>query len=248
MIAPHEETFAVHSYEVDAFGTLELPALAGFLQEIAGHHAEALGVGLPALLARGATWVLARQRIELAAPPALGDVLAIRTWPSGIDRLAVTREFEVRRAGELVGRASTSWLVLDLATRRPLRPEKVLDPRVPRERSPQVAPFAAGKLPDLPHWEREKRFHVRYSDIDVNRHVTNTSYLAWALEATPRDLWASARVEATEAAFLAECGLESAILSRLARTGEREWAHAVVAEEDGRELARVVTRWAPRPA
>ncbi len=246
MIPPHEETFAVHSYEVDAFGTLEVPALAGFLQELAGHHAEALGVGLPALRARGVTWVLGRQRIEVDVPVAQGDELAISTWPSGIERLAATREFEARRGGELVARASTSWLVLDLETRRPVRPEKVLDPRFPRERTAQVAPFAAGKLPELARWEAEKRFHVRYADIDVNRHVTNTSYVAWALEAAPGDLWATARVRSVEAAFLAECTYGSAVLSRLAGTGERAFAHAVVAEEDGRELARVTTRWTAR--
>jgi len=41
------------------------PALTGFLAEAAGRHATALGVGIDALMARGLTWVLVRQRVEI---------------------------------------------------------------------------------------------------------------------------------------------------------------------------------------
>jgi acyl-ACP thioesterase len=243
---PLVETFAVHSYEVDAFGLLAAPALAGFLQEVAGHHADALGVGLEVLRAQGLTWVLARERIEVEAPPRLGDVLEIATWPSGIERLGAHREFEVRRSGRVVARATSVWFVLDLARRRPVRADRFLDPRLPREPGAHVVPLANEKLAAFAHWDFQKRFHVRYEDIDGNQHVTNASYLAWALEAIPRDVWQSSRVASLEVQFLAECGYGSAILSRLAPAGERAYSHALVEEEGGKELARVETRWSPR--
>jgi acyl-ACP thioesterase len=246
-MAHHRETFVVHTYEVDAFGTIAMPALSGFLQEAAGHHATALGVGLASLRARGLTWVLVRQRIENAAPIALGDTLEIETWPAGIDRLAAVRNFVVRRADGLeVARAVTHWFVLDLEKRRPVRPGEVLDPRFPRELSPQVVRVAPGKLPELREWELQKRFHVRYGDIDVNEHVTNTSYLAWAQEAVPREVFRGSRLADVEVQFLAETGHGSAILSRAVRTGEGEFAHVIVREEDERELARLATRWVAR--
>jgi acyl-ACP thioesterase len=245
-VQPHVETFRVRSYEVDAFGALAVPALAGYLQEVAGHHADALGVGLDLLRREGLTWVLSRARIELEAPLRLGDALEIATWPSGLERLAARREFEVRRGGDIVARATSAWFVLDLASRRPVRPERALDPRLPRTPGVHVVDLADGKLPELRHWDIQKRFHVRYEDIDVNEHVTNTSYLTWALEAVPRETWQGSRVRAIEVRFLAECAHGSAILSRAAGAGERSFSHAVVHEEDGRELARVVTEWAPR--
>lgn len=176
-------SFPVHSYEVDAIGTLEVPALSGYLQEVAGLHAGELGVGLDALRAKGLTWVLARQRIEILLPVTLGDTVEIETWPTGIERLAATRDFVVRRGdGAEAARATTQWYVLDLATRRPVRPAEVLDPRFPREPRPPVAPLAAGRLASPATWDVEKRFHVRYADIDVNMHVTNASYVTWAIE------------------------------------------------------------------
>jgi medium-chain acyl-[acyl-carrier-protein] hydrolase len=241
-----KEAFQVHKYEVDAFGALAPPLLQGYLSEIAGHHADELGVGLEALMARGVTWVLSRLRLENEVAIALGDELEIETWPSGIERIFALREFVVRRGGAEVARATTQWLVLDLATRKPVRPAEVLDPRFPREPTPPVAPLARGKLPELEARPIEKRFHVRYADIDQNEHVTNTSYLAWALEAMPEDLWRSSRLASVEVHYLAETLHGEAILSRGSPAGERAFAHAIVREEDGRELARLRTRWVDR--
>jgi acyl-ACP thioesterase len=244
--AARRATFPVHSYEVDAYGTLAVPALSGYLQELAGLHADELGTGLEALRAKGLTWVLARQRIELPLAVALGDTLEIETWPSGAEKLAATREFVVRRGdGAEAGRATTQWLMLDLATRRPVRLGDVLDPRFRREPLPPVAPLAEGKLPLPAAWDLERRFHVRYADIDVNLHVTNASYVSWAIEAAPVELWRASRVAAVEAHYLAEGHHGGAVLSRLARSGD-SCVHSIVREEDGKELARLATAWTAR--
>jgi medium-chain acyl-[acyl-carrier-protein] hydrolase len=235
--------FPVHSYAIDAFGTLALPALAGYLQEVAGQHAVELGVGIDALLARGLTWVLARERIEVLAPARLGDELEIATWPSGIERLLVSREFSVARGGDEVARASTAWLVLEVATRRPVRPAEVLDPAL-RPRLESLAPLA-GRLPAPGGDAAERRFDVRYADIDMNRHVNNTSYLAWALESVSPERWASSRATAVEAHFLAEAVFGDGIV---ARTEEQEGTllHALHRDRDAKELARLRTRWVAR--
>lgn len=240
------ERFVVHSYEADAFGTLAFPALAGFLQEVAGRHAASLGVGLDALKERGVAWVLLRQRVEWPVAAPLGETLEVETWPAGMDRLSAIRNFVVRseRGGE-VARATTHWLVMDLTTRKPVRPAEILDPRLPREKGAAVAPFAA-RLPEPGAWEQELRFQVRYSDIDTNLHVTNASYPAWAIDALPRDVWHACRLAEIEVHYLAEAYHGAAVLSRIAATGERAFAHAIVREGDGKELARLATRWTPR--
>jgi acyl-ACP thioesterase len=240
-------SFPVHTYEVDAFGTLEVPALSRYLQEVAGQHAAELGVGLDVLRAKGLTWVLARQRIEVPLPVMLGDTLEVETWPSGLERLAATREFVVRRGdGAEAARATTHWLVLDVDRRRPVRPADVLDPRFPRPTLPHVAPLAPGKLPVPPAWDLERRFHVRYADIDQNLHVTNASYVTWAIEAAPVELWRAARLASVEVQYVAEGMHGRAILSRLARTADGTYAHAIVREDDGKELARAASGWVAR--
>ncbi len=245
------ETFTVHSYDVDAFGVIAVPALTGFLMEAAGLHANRLGVGLEALMQKGLTWVLARQRLEIPVPIRLGDVLEVETWPTGVERLAALRDLVVRRQdGVEVARATTQWFVLDLASRRPVRPGSVLDARLPRERTPSLLELGPARHHDLSRWDFQKRFHVRYQDIDVNLHANNASYVAWALEAIPLEVWQTARLTAMEVHYLAECRLGGAVLSRLVRQDAEPpaaaFAHAVVREEDEKELARVTTAWAPR--
>ena len=246
--SPLRETFRVHSYDADAWGLLAAPALSGWLQEAAGHHAEVLGVGVEVLMSRGLTWVLLRQRVEVERPLVLGDDVEVTTWPSGVDRLAALRDFELRRRdGEVAARAVTQWLVLDLASRRPVRPDRVLPGELHTE-GPHVLPAAAGRPPELGASTLERRFSIRYRDIDRNLHVTNSSYVAWATEAVPQEVWRTLRLRAFEVHFLAECHLGSTVLSRLSPAGHGEFLHSIVREDDGRELARIQTSWVPRTA
>lgn len=240
----HAERIPVHGSDVDAFGELALPALAAYLQEVAGHHATALGCGLEALRPRGLTWVLVRQRLEAPRPIPLGEELEVETWPSGVHPLTVTREFTVRgRHGAELGRASTAWLVLDLATRRPVKPGTVLDPAL-RPHLEAVAEIPS-RLPPPGPAAAARRFEVRYADIDLNRHVTNTSYLAWTLESVSEATWLADRACAVEVHYLAEGRLGDVAVVRT-EGDARERAHAVVREQDGKELARLRTRWTAR--
>jgi medium-chain acyl-[acyl-carrier-protein] hydrolase len=245
MVTPHRARFTVHSFDVDAFDTLALPVLAGYLQEVAGRHATELGCGLDALRARGLTWVLMRQRLEVPQGITLGDELEVETWPSGIERLLVSREFVVRRAGGEVARSSTAWLVVDVATRRPVRPDEVLAAAL-RPRAEALAPVPR-RLPEPAAGALEHAFRVRFKDIDANLHVNNASYLAWALESITPERWRAQRPAAAEVHYLAESRFGERVVSRVSGEGD-ELQHAVVREGDGTELARLRTRWTPRAA
>jgi len=240
------ETFAVRSYEVDAFEVLALPALAGYLQEVAGLHAAEMGCGMEDLMGRGLTWVLLRQRIEVSLPARLGDVLEIASWPSGVERLAALRDFEVKRQdGAVVARAATQWLVVDLARRRPVRPDRVLEEPFRRDETHLFADFGAD-LPDPAGWEAERALEIRYQDIDRNLHVNNASYVAWAIESVPYETWRSCRVAAVEAHFMAEARHGGAVRARSSRLDERRLLHGIFRQQDGKELARLRTGWVPR--
>jgi medium-chain acyl-[acyl-carrier-protein] hydrolase len=238
-------TFAVHSFDADAFGLLSPAALAGYLQEAAGHSADALGFGMSRLNERGLAWVLARQRVVLDAPIRFGDALTVETWPSGLDRISALRDFRLTRDGVEVGRALTSWLVMELATRRPRRPDRVLPPER-RAQAEHVLPLLAAPVPALLVPALEKRFQVRFADIDAVGHVTNASYIGWALEAVEVPLWKTQRLAGLDVQFLAETTHGHTVLSRSAPDGDGALLHAVVREEDGKELARARTTWVAR--
>ena len=131
------------------------------------------------------------------------------------------------------------------AEARPVRPDRVLDERY-RAAAEHVLEGEAPPLPEVERADAERRLDVRYQDIDEIQHVTNSSYLAWAVEAVPEETWRRSRLAAADTQFLAECRYGGRVLSRLARLGEREFAHAIVREGDGKVLARLRTVWTPR--
>ena len=95
-----ERVFPVRSYEAGVNNRMSLPSLCNYLQEIAGIHADKLGVGIHLLQSEGITWMLSRLRLEIGRGVPWGEELKIRTWPSGTrGRLTATRDFigECRR-------------------------------------------------------------------------------------------------------------------------------------------------------
>ncbi|MGA8893352.1 MAG: acyl-ACP thioesterase domain-containing protein [Anaeromyxobacteraceae bacterium] len=244
-IPPLQVALEAHSYAVDAFGLLTAPAISGWLQEAAGRHADLLGVGVDALQARNLTWVLARQAVQVDAPVALWEEAVVETWPSGTDRLSALRDFVVRVRGEERIRAVTQWIVVDLSTRKPVRPAAVLPVELVEE-TPHVLDLPGGRIavPEPP--EIDRPFTTRYRDIDRNLHVTNASYVEWACEAIPEETWRSRRLRSFEAWFVAECRHGSTVRSRAGAVGDGAFAHTIVREGDGRELARLRTSWVPR--
>jgi len=237
--------FTVHSFDADAFGLLSPVALAGYLQEAAGRSADILGFGMGRLNEQGLAWVLSRQQVVLDVPVRMGDALVVETWPAGIDRISALRDFRLWRDGVEVGRALTSWLVMELATRRPRRPDRILPP----ERHAQtghVLPLFAAPLPALGAAALERRCRVRFADIDAVGHVTNASYIGWAMEAVEEPDWKAQRLASLDVQFLAETTLGHTVVSRSAPDGDGARLHDVVREEDGKPLARARTTWVGR--
>jgi len=237
--------FTVHSFDADAFGHLHPAALVGYLQEAAGRSAASLGWSLADLNRRGLTWVLVREHLVLDQPLHSGDTLEVETWPSGLKQLAAFRDFRISRGNVEVGRALATWLALDIETRRPVRPHVILPERL-HPQTAHVLPARTPTLPEIGQPTIERRFHVRFADIDPNLHVTNASYVAWALEAVDETTWRNERLAALDIQFLAECGLHSFVCSRSAPEGGGTRLHAIVREGDGKELARARTIWITR--
>lgn len=242
----HRQSFRVHGFDVDPFDQVTATALAGYLQEAANGHVRALGWGLDALGRRGLTWVLGAMQVEILAPIRETAHLTVQTWPSGRERLAVLRDYEVvDGAGSVVARATSQWLLLDLERRRPVRPESVIDPALLVEARHVLRPLC-DKLPRLERWTEERRLSVRYQDIDMNLHANNAAYLAWLVDAVPEATWQRCRLWSAEVQYLAECRRGSTVLSRAQSVAPDAFEHAVLREEDGRELARARTRWVAR--
>ena len=249
MRAKHRNRFRVRSYETDPQGRLQVAVLCKLLEEAAVAHAAILGVAVDTLLEHGVAWVLSKLQLTMERWPRVGEEIVIETWPEAANRLFTERRFEVFDAsGKRIGAVSTLWLVLDLVRRRPIRlPPFVVDGLAELEIGSEPMRFSDLDSPDPV--QRELAFTVRRSDLDLADHVNNTSYIEWAVEAVPDEVWDSHDLVLIEVHYLSECHQGQTVVSRSqlvdCDTGI-DVRHQLMRNEDDTEVARVLTRWRAR--
>ena len=237
------EKFKIHSYEVDVTNTATLPAICQYLQEVASNHAEQLGFGVSWLLENQRTWMLSRLIVKMDAFPRVGEEILVYTWPSGTDRLLFLRDFSIERAsGEVLGRAVSSWVFMNLEFRRPVHPsskEFEYDFSRTGERALEVNP---GKIPLLSGEEEKASFRVRYSDLDMNNHVNNIKYIEWVMESVDPEYRRTNRPVELSVNFLAEAlyGQEVSI-----HAVDTEGFRHSVKNREGSDICRAETGWTP---
>ena len=110
-----------------------------------------------------------------------------------------------------------------------------------------ILPGSLDKLQPLNTHEDERKFQVRFRDLDINQHVNNTSYVEWILESIPAGVKKDAVLSELEINFLAESFLHDRIIAkRLSRgASNRLFHHGLYREGDGQELVRARTVWKP---
>jgi acyl-ACP thioesterase len=197
--------------DVDAGGRLSPAAIFDYFQDAAEEHAEALGVGREVMNARRQVWVLSRMACVVDKRPRLDDDIVLRTWPRGFSHLFCVRDYEIASpAGEVLARARSGWLILDMDKRRPLRPER-LDVPLPLNEGRDALP---GNPPDLREPDGLKSIGTRraaYSDIDANGHMNNTRYVQWIQDAVPGALLVDADRLRLDVNYLAETRLDEEV-------------------------------------
>jgi len=232
----------VASFDVGPRGELRTSALMGYLEDAAGVHAAAYGAGVHELQSRGFAWVLSRYHLRVSRVPLLGESLEVSTWPSGRSAIFATRDFEVADAqGRIVALATTSWAVLDLASKRPRRVSDVVPPGFVVDR--RAIPDKFRSLPSAEGAGAEVAIPVLRRDLDMNLHVNHAVYADWALEAAPPALAELGPPRALEVSYLAEARLGDAVLSFASAAPGGVLLHRIRRAADGVELARARTTW-----
>ena len=243
----HEKEYVVHYFEVDWNAELRFGALLDFLQDTAGEDAVRRGFGVEQLLPRGLTWMLSRYRIRLGSIVALGDRLKIRTWPSIHKGLSACREFEIYCNGILIGAASTAWMLIDLESRRPVRPKEKLGEVFLINEQVFSEPLAAIKFST--EMTAAQGFKVRRADLDLNRHVNNRVFFDWAIESLNDEVVNTWRLQQVDINYLGEALAGDEVLtasSCLPTTDGLLCSHQIDRATDQKNLAKLQTLWALR--
>ncbi len=185
LAAPGFYTYEIRNTDTDYRDELHLASLFSLMQESAYRNAESLGFGASRLDPMGLCWILLGISVRLDRLPSWKDLLRIETWNRGAERILYRRDFIFRKNDDdgPIGFATSDWLVARSDNHRPQRPT-LFEPEQYRPVSRQALNFRCPKLaPIKPELEPVLLKHADFSDIDRNRHVNNTRYIAWTIDA-----------------------------------------------------------------
>ena len=170
------EQFKIASYQMNEKGEATLTSLAGFFQEIAGNHANANGFGFKQMIKNGHIWVLTRLRIEIQKSPVWGEEINVSTWVVNREKFFSRRDFQIySKNNELMVSASSGWMLLDLATKRPKLVDSI-EMDIPMHPSKLAINGEFSKIETVNSIETKTDYLVRYSDLDLYNHLNNVMY------------------------------------------------------------------------
>jgi len=229
--------FMISSYDLNPKGKARLTTIANFFQEVAYHHARELGLGYDEMKNRKTMWVLSRMRIHMNHYPAWNETIKLETWPSGAEGLFAMRDFRVFDSkGELIGMASTAWLILDIDTHRLIRPKEMLDQFKMIVHDVQMFEKPIQKIISPGVTQLLDRHTVTYSDLDIVGHVNNVKYMEWCIDAVTSADNADREIREIEINFNHEALIGERIdIAGYEDTGG-DYYFTVTREGDGKEI------------
>lgn len=237
------DDYYIHSYETDFTTRLRFSCLNRYMQESAWKNAEQLGFGFSDLIRKNFAWVLTRMLISVEKLPGWNETIRIATWPSGQEGLFAFRDFQIfdQKEREL-GRATSSWCVIDLTTRKPVALQSAFENGL-AELDKRLFPGRPPKIVALKRTDSEWRTVVGYQDLDVNKHVTNSRYIDWIFETFELGIFRERRLHSLAINFLTEALYQHEIVVKSEQKSATEFRHAVFQISNLREICRAETVW-----
>ena len=238
-----EETVKIRYSEMDCDLVLKPSALLQFLQDLASDNAENLGFGYSYIVKHNLAWFLLKYRLEFDDYPEGIYDLTIKTEPRGYNKIFAFRDFYISHGDKCIGKATSSWALVDLNTKSMANASEVLaDNPYMIQHEKRETDLSYGKIRLPEKFDIEKTFEVRFDDLDVNKHVNNANYICWAFEPLNFDFRRSHKLKTVDMMFKKEIAYGHNVLSQVA-INSNNTVHAVKNAETGEELCLVSAEW-----
>lgn len=188
MSKTYSKDHTITCYEADANQLMRPTAMLDLMQEAAGINATTLGFGYDEMINSNTAWVLSRINVKFINTPKWREEVNLKTWHKGMSKLFYLRDFILSdKEGNPMVLATTSWLIIDLNTRRLVRnSDLALNDTV---MDAIATPADKVVVPVDVEPELVRKHPVTWSEIDTNGHVNNVKYAVWAIDAVkPEDI------------------------------------------------------------
>jgi acyl-ACP thioesterase len=209
------QSVQVGFFEADVKLRMSPPAYWRLLQNAAGAHATLLSAATEELRRSGQTWMLSKMRVDIHRHVLLGENLTIETWPSTkIKGARAYRDFVLKDAAGLIcASASSLWVIVDLASRKPVRiPDSII--ALCHDPGYSIPPLDEATLSRTQAPTLEQNYQAYWSDADQNEHVNNVTMIRWAVDALPLSFLETHELALAEAHYRAEVSIGDTVTIR----------------------------------
>ena len=178
----YEKEYTLRLRDCDMWKRIRPSALLAMFQDCSEDLTEGWGVGLEAMLSRDVIWVAARLQCEVIGRlPLHTETVTVRGWATRCRSGIFPFRYELHGAdGDKLIDGCSMWVLSDL------RSHSMMSPAIPKIVLPTPEPEGT-PLPRMPairpasspeHTARR----VRFSEVDINGHLTNTRYIDWTVD------------------------------------------------------------------
>ena len=171
-------------------GKMRLGAILKAFEATGCRHSDTVGDNILNDTKEGKAWIMTDWFVEIDQFPKVDQNIISRTWVEPIKQILFSnRDFEIEADGKVCARCVGRYVIVDLATGRPQKigPE-FADQYHPEDRQ-AIAMDKPPRLVTPEAFTNEVAINVRRSDIDYNDHVHNLTYLDYAFEALPHEVY-----------------------------------------------------------
>ncbi len=205
------DKFNATSFQVDKNKKLRLEAIVSFLQENAVRHGTKAGLGYHRFIKENKIWIMNRLSITINRMPIWQEDIYIDTWVKELKRVFLIRDFYIKDSdNKLIGKASGTYTLIDMNTKRPQNLSFITD--YMKTVSEKIAyNNIASKVEKLKTINKKETYLTKYSDVDLNGHISNIRYIQWMLDVIPSEIKDNYSIKKLDINYLAELHLNDEI-------------------------------------
>lgn len=198
--------FPIDAYLTDFRGKATLPMIGGFMLQAATKHADERGFGYSSMTSQRRVWVLSRIAIEIFDYPRNDTTFVIKTWIASVNRLFTERLFAFEdNNGRILGYGRSLWASIDLESRKPTNLLELYGLPEYINTGMEVPVEGLTKIPALKDdCEQAGRFTVKYSDVDINKHLNSMKYIEHFVDVFDIDMFKEREIKRIEINYISE--------------------------------------------
>lgn len=236
----YKENYQIGFSDCDEMKRLKLSTLIELLMQVSNDQLSHNGIGINDLIKQKLGWVVTQYHIEISRMPRSEEKVVLVTEAKGYNRFFEYRDYSIETPdGKELVKVTSQWVIIDLNKRKIVSPQPEMMARIEAKELKKLPRFI--RLLPLEKYDTSKSYRVQYYDLDTNRHMTNSHYFDWLVDALERDFLDQHEIKTVEIKFDNEItyGSEPIVETKVKKDDEFISYHRISLGEETAAVAQI---------